>query len=129
MDYAVIKIQGHEEIVTAGTRNLIVDRVVEKEGTVLKPPVLLTSIEGSVQVGTPTVDFPLELEIVKHQRGDKNLRGKIPFQSAYRKRIGFPRGAERVESGEIWNSRVKKATKTAVKSAPKTVKIAKKKQS
>lgn len=89
MNYAVIKIQGHQEIVNAETQKLIVDRVTEKEGAVIKPVVLLTSVDDSVQVGTPTVDFPVELEVVAHQRGDKIYVSKFHSKVRYRKRIGF----------------------------------------
>lgn len=89
MNYAVIKIQGHQEVVNAETQNLVVDRVAEKEGSMLKPSVLLTSIDGNVQVGAPTVDFPVELEVIKHQRGDKIYVSKFHSKVRYRKRIGF----------------------------------------
>lgn len=89
MNYAVIKLQGHEEIVSADTQNLVVDRMTEKEGTVVKPQVLLSNIDGNLQVGTPTVDFLVELEVLKHQRGEKIYVSKFHSKVRTRRRIGF----------------------------------------
>lgn len=128
MNYAVIKIQGHQEIVNAETQNLIVDRVTEKEGSVLKPQVLLSVVAGNVQIGEPLADFPVELEVIKHQRGDKIYVSKFHSKVRYRKRIGFR--AEQsvlkvVKFGEV-AEKVEKTEKTekkkTVKSKVKTTK-------
>jgi ribosomal protein L21 len=130
MNYAVIKIQGHQEIVSEDTQQLVVDRVTEKEGSLIKPQVLLSEIEGNVQIGTPTVDFPVELEVIKHQRGDKIYVSRFHSKVRTRRRIGFRpeqtvlkvvKFGEKVkETVKAVKLPVKKTTKT--KSSPKTKK-------
>ncbi len=89
MNYAVIRIQGHQEIVNAETQNLIVDKLDEKEGSVIKPPVLLVSMNEKVDVGTPLVDFPVQLEVVKHQKGEKIYVSRFSAKARHRRKIGF----------------------------------------
>lgn len=120
MNFAVIKLQGHQEIVNAETRNLIVDRIEEKVGSIIKPDVLLTSVDGNIRIGEPYIDFPVELEIVKHQRGDKIYVSKFHAKARHRRRIGF-RAEQTVlkvvkfgSSEEKTEKKVKKVTKTKV---------------
>ncbi len=89
MNYAIIKIQGHQEIVNAKTENLTIDRVTQKEGEIIKPSVLLAAIDGKIQVGTPTIDFPVELQVVQHIRGEKLYIQKFHAKARYRRRTGF----------------------------------------
>ncbi len=89
MDFAIIKIQGHQEIVYPNTQQLIVDRIEEKEKSVIKPEVLLTSLNGDIQIGLPTVNFPIELEVVSHQKGKKIYVQKFHAKARFRRRTGF----------------------------------------
>lgn len=88
MNFAVIKLQGHQEIVSPSSQ-ITVDQIEGKVGDKISPTVLLTSVDDKVEVGAPNVDFPLELEIVKHQRGDKIYVQKFHAKARYRKRTGF----------------------------------------
>lgn len=90
MDFAIIRLQGHQEIVTAETRNLTVDRIMEENGKIIKPDVLLTSINDIVVIGQPLVtDFPIELEIVSQEKGEKIYVQKFHSKARYRRRTGF----------------------------------------
>lgn len=134
MDYAVIKIQGHQEIVNAQTQNLTVDRLEAQIGVVVKPEVLLSSIDEKVQVGQPTVDFPIELRVVKHQRGEKLYIEKFHAKARYRRRTGFRAeqtvlklikfGTEKLEEKSVKSVKAEKSVKLsksekAVKAQPK----------
>lgn len=89
MDFAIIKIQGHQEIVYPNTQHLIVDRIEEKEKSIIKPEVLLASLNGDIQIGAPTINFPIELEVISHQKGKKIYVQKFHAKARFRRRTGF----------------------------------------
>lgn len=57
MNFAVIKLQGHQEIVSPSSQ-ITVDQIEGKVGDKISPTVLLTSVDDKVEVGAPNVDFP-----------------------------------------------------------------------
>jgi large subunit ribosomal protein L21 len=141
MNFAVIKLQGHQEIASLGTQ-LSVDKMEAKVGDKVSPVVLLTSIGDKVEIGTPVLDFPIELEVVEHKRGEKIYVSKFHAKARFRKRIGFRRDLTVLKvvklGDETQAEPAKKAikkettvakkapTKTAVKKTAKTVKAVKK---
>lgn len=127
MDFAIIRLQGHQEIVNAETRKLIVDRIAEKDGSFIKPEVLLTSVSGEVQVGMPVItDFPIELEIVKEEKGEKIYVQKFHSKARYRRRTGF-RAKQTVLKVVKFGEEVKKTIKKAIKPIKTAKKIVAKK--
>lgn len=89
MNYAVVKLQGHQEIITSQTKEMVVDRLNLKAGEKVKPQVLLANIGGDVKIGTPTVEFPVELEVARHERGEKLHIFKYHAKARTRRKIGF----------------------------------------
>lgn len=127
MDFAIIRLQGHQEVVNAKTQNLVVDRITEKDGSFIKPEVLLTSVSGEVQVGMPVItDFPIELEIVKEEKGEKIYVQKFHSKARYRRRTGF-RAKQTVLKVVKFGEEVKKTIKKAIKPIKTAKKIVAKK--
>jgi large subunit ribosomal protein L21 len=131
MNFAVIKLQGHQEIASLGSL-LSVDKMEAKIGEKISPVVLLASIGDKVEIGTPTVDFPVELEVVEHKRGEKIYVSKFHAKARFRKRIGFRRDLTVLKviklGDETHKKVVKKAEKTEkVKKPTKTKKVTVKK--
>lgn len=120
MNYAVIKIQGHQEIVNPNSE-IVVDLIEAKAGDKIVPEVLLVNEDGNIQVGAPKVDFPIELELSKHQRGEKIYVSKFHSKVRYRKRIGF-RAEQSVLKVVKFGKEVEKAVKTVKTAVKKTVK-------
>jgi large subunit ribosomal protein L21 len=90
MNFAVIKLQGHQEVVSPNTQ-ISVDKIEAKIGDKVTPVVLLTSIDEKVEIGSPTIEFPLELQVVEHKRGEKIYVQKFHGKARFRKRTGFRR--------------------------------------
>lgn len=126
MDFAIIRLQGHQEIVNAETKELIVDRITEENGKIIKPEVLLTSINDVVVIGQPLVlDFPIELEIVKEEKGEKIYVQKFHSKARYRRRTGF-RAKQTVLKLVKFGNKTQKEVKKEAKISAKTVKSTKK---
>ena len=87
MNYAVIKIQGHQYKVEEG-QELLVDKINTK-----KPEfdVLLVSNKDKVKVGKPIVKgSSVKLKMLeKEVKGEKLHVTKYKAKSRYRKKIGF----------------------------------------
>lgn len=120
MDFAVIKLQGHQEVVSPNSV-VTVDLIEAKVGDKISPTVLLTNIGDAVQVGAPSVDFPLELEVMEHKRGDKIYVSKFHAKSRFRKRIGF-RAEQTVLKVVKFGKEVSPAAKSSGEAKEKVVK-------
>lgn len=120
MNFAVIKLQGHQEIVSQGQK-LEVDRVEAKVGEKINPQVLLTSVDGEIQVGTPFLDFPVELEVQEQKRGEKIYVQKFHAKARFRRRTGFRRELSVLK---VVKFGAQKTVKVAKKATTRTVKKA-----
>lgn len=88
MKYAICQLQGHEEIVKPSDK-LLVDYLNLEVGEIIKPEVLLARDE-ELMIGTPTLDFPLELQVTrKLVKGKKIHVKKFKAKVRYRRHIGF----------------------------------------
>ena len=97
-DFAVIKIQGKQEIVTKG-QEILVNRMdgKEKDKVVIKD-VLLTQKGEKVEVGTPNVSgAEVELQILEHIRGTKVRKETFKAKARQRRHVGHRQELTRVK--------------------------------
>ena len=86
MDYAVVRIKGHQYKVSEG-QEVLVDRI--QDGKV-EADVLLVSKEGKVKVGKPVVkDAKVTIKVVGDEKGEKIDVYKYKSKSRYRRHTGF----------------------------------------
>ena len=87
--YAVVKTGGKQYKVTEGT-TIEVNRVSVDEGSALTiDTVLMVNQDGSVKIGTPTIDgAKVEAEVVRHTRGPKLVIWKMKRRKGYRNKNG-----------------------------------------
>lgn len=86
MDYAVLRIKGHQYKVSEG-QEILVDRIGDSK---LEFDVLLISKDGKVKVGKPTVkDAKVAIKVLGEEKGEKIDVLKYKSKSRYRKHIGF----------------------------------------
>ncbi|MCX7928094.1 MAG: 50S ribosomal protein L21 [Patescibacteria group bacterium] len=87
MNYSVIKISGQQFKVKEGDE-IFVNKIKSQEE--IKAQVLMSVSDGKVQIGTPTLDKEVNLEIVNDlEKGKKIYVMKYKAKSRYRKKIGF----------------------------------------
>ncbi len=89
-DYAVISISGSQHLVAVGEK-IVVDRESLETGKTLEVNhVLLVRTGESVIVGTPYLEkYPVTLEVLGDQKGEKIKVFKYKAKSRYRKTRGF----------------------------------------
>jgi large subunit ribosomal protein L21 len=85
---AVIRVSGTQYVVSEGEL-IETDRLPAKKGEKVTPEVLLVSDGGSVEIGTPTLETKVNLEIVHHKKGTKISGMRFKAKSRYRRRFGF----------------------------------------
>ena len=87
--YAVVKTGGKQYKVTEGA-TIEVNRVSGDEGSALTiDSVLMVNQDGSVKIGTPTIDgAKVEAEVVRHTRGPKLVIWKMKRRKGYRNKNG-----------------------------------------
>ena len=87
--YAVVKTGGKQYKVTEGT-TIEVNRVSVDEGSAVTiDTVLMVNQDGSVKIGTPTIDgAKVEAEVVRHTRGPKLVIWKMKRRKGYRNKNG-----------------------------------------
>ena len=87
--YAVVKTGGKQYKVTEGA-TIEVNRVNSDEGSALTiDSVLMVNQDGSVKIGTPTIDgAKVEAEVVRHTRGPKLVIWKMKRRKGYRNKNG-----------------------------------------
>ena len=87
--YAVVKTGGKQYKVTEGA-TIEVNSVSVDEGSALTiDTVLMVNQDGSVKIGTPTIDgAKVEAEVVRHTRGPKLVIWKMKRRKGYRNKNG-----------------------------------------
>jgi len=86
--YAIVEIAGKQYKAEAG-KKLYVDRLEGTEGgKVSFSKVLLVDRDGSVEVGTPTVNTTIHATIQKHVRADKVIVFKKKRRKGYKVKNG-----------------------------------------
>ena len=86
MDYAVLRIKGHQYKVSEG-QEILVDRVGDAK---LQADVLLVSKDGKVRVGKPVVkDAKVTIKVLGEEKGEKIDVYKYKSKSRYRRHTGF----------------------------------------
>jgi len=91
MKQAVIQFQGHQYLLKEG-QEIEVDYYPGKKGEklVLKEVLLFIDKEGKTKIGTPLLKgVELEVEIIKHLKGEKISVRRYRAKSRYRKVKGF----------------------------------------
>jgi len=85
MNYAVIRLQGHQYKVAEG-EEILVDKISEKTPVI---DVLLLVDDKKVHLGKPTLNAKVDYKVLGEEKGKKLLVRKYKAKSRYRKRIGF----------------------------------------
>ncbi len=86
MDYAILRIKGHQYKVSEG-QEILVDRIGE---TKLEADILLISKDGKVRVGKPLVkDAKVTIKVMGEEKGEKIDVYKYKSKSRYRRHTGF----------------------------------------
>ncbi len=87
--YAIVEIQG-QQFKVEKDQKIFVHRLDSEEGASLEfDKVLLTDNEGTVIVGTPTVEgAKVSCKVIEHVRGDKVLVFKKKRRKGYKKSRG-----------------------------------------
>jgi large subunit ribosomal protein L21 len=100
--YAVIETGGKQYRVTAGD-TLEVERLTSEAGqTFTFDRVLLTSNDGKVALGAPTVkDATVTADIVEHKRGPKTIAFKMKRRKGYHRTVGHRQELTVVKINEI----------------------------
>lgn len=100
--YAIVEIAGQQFKAEAG-RRLYVHRLEAEQGSVVEfDRVLLVDSEGTVQVGTPTVEgAKVVVEVLSHLKGDKVIVFKKKRRKGYKKKKGHRQYLTEVKINEI----------------------------
>ncbi len=86
MDYAVLRIKGHQYRVSQG-QEILVDKVGDSK---VEAEILLVSKAGTVKVGKPLVkDAKVSIKILGDEKGEKLDIYKYKSKSRYRRHTGF----------------------------------------
>jgi len=86
MDYAVLKIKGHQYKISEG-QEILVDKVGDAK---VEADILLVSKDGMVRVGKPTVkDAKVTIKVLGEEKGEKIDVYKYKSKSRYRRHTGF----------------------------------------
>lgn len=86
MDYAVVKIKGHQYKVLEG-QEILVDRIPDGK---VEADILLVSKDGKIKVGKPVVkDVKVTIKVLGEEKGEKIDVYKYKSKSRYRRHTGF----------------------------------------
>jgi len=86
MDYAIVRIKGHQYKVSEG-QEILVDKVGEAK---VEADILLVCKEGKVKVGKPIVkDAKVTIKVLGEEKGEKIDVYKYKSKSRYRRHTGF----------------------------------------
>lgn len=85
---AIIRISGAQYVVSED-EVIEVNRLTAKKDEKINPEVLLISDSKSTEVGTPTLDTKVTVEVVKHKKGVKVEGLRFKAKSRYRRRYGY----------------------------------------
>ena len=100
--YAIIKTSGKQYKIEAGTV-FDVDRVAANVGDVidLKDCILMTSDNGTINIGEPTVAGTVKLEVKEHFRGPKLIVFKMKRRKRSRVKNGHRQEMTKLEVKDI----------------------------
>lgn len=120
MNYAIVKIKGHQYKVKPGD-TVLLPRFEAKEGSRLSFSEVLLAIEGeSVRVGTPYVKgMSITAQVESHLKGEKIRVATYKSKSRYRRVKGYRDHLTRVKIMNIVGREKKSPTKTKSKDRPK----------
>ncbi len=94
---AIISLGGTQWKVSPGDR-IVVNRLPYAEGEEFTiSEVLLLEKDGAVQVGRPTLSYPVRVKVLEHVRGPKVRVFKKKRRKGYEKRIGHRQALSVVE--------------------------------
>jgi large subunit ribosomal protein L21 len=86
MDYAILRIKGHQYKVSEG-QEILVDRIGDAK---IEADILLVSKEGKVKIGKPIVkDAKVTIKVLGEEKGEKLDVYKYKAKSRYRRHTGF----------------------------------------
>ena len=86
MDYAVVRIKGHQYKVSEG-QEILVDRIGDGK---VEADILLVSKAGKVKIGKPVVkDAKVTIKVLGEEKGEKIDVYKYKSKSRYRRHTGF----------------------------------------
>lgn len=87
--YAVIKINSKQYLVEPG-QTYTVEKFVAEEGSKVTPEVLLTSIDGKLNVGKPLVDgAKVQIEVLEQGKGEKVQTFTYTAKTRRDRKVGF----------------------------------------
>jgi len=100
--YAVVETGGKQYRVAAGEKLEVEKLSVEAGQNVTFDKVLMLSNDGTVQIGSPTLEgASVEATVVEHYKGDKVVAFKFKRRKGYRKKKGHRQLHSLVEIKEI----------------------------
>ena len=119
MDYAIISFRKNQYLVTPGEKITTLGETGAVGDVITDVETLLVK-NDSVEIGTPTVDFPISLKVVEISKTDKVEIFKYRGKSRYRRHTGHRQALTVLEVAEAKpvvkkEKVVKPAKKTAVK--------------
>ena len=86
MDYAILRIKGHQYKVSEG-QEILVDRIGEAK---VEADILLVSKEGKIRIGKPVIkDAKIKIKVLDEEKGEKIEIRKYKAKSRYRRHLGF----------------------------------------
>ena len=86
MDYAVVRIKGHQYKVSEG-QEILVDRIGDAK---LEADILLVSKACKVKIGKPVIkDAKVTIKVLGEEKGEKIDVYKYKSKSRYRRHTGF----------------------------------------
>jgi len=110
MAYAIIQMGGKQYRVEKGD-SVLVDRVPEKEGAKVAPPVLLYGGDGdAVFEGAELGKVKVDAVVAEHVKGEKIRVFKYRPKKRYRKTQGYRSSLSRIEIREIQGPAARKRT-------------------
>lgn len=133
MKYAVIQTGGKQYKVSEGDTIAVERLTVKPEEKMVFDDVLLSVVEGNVQVGTPYVaGMSVTAEVLANMRGEKIRVSKFKAKARYRRTTGHRQELTQLKITQIGKKTEAKVEKVVaieekpIKKAAKTVKTAKK---
>ncbi|MBN1331881.1 50S ribosomal protein L21 [Candidatus Dojkabacteria bacterium] len=101
-DFAIIKIQGTQELVTKG-QEILVNRIDGKEKDKIKINEVLLSQSGTdTKIGTPYVTgAEVEIQILEHTQGEKVRKETFKAKSRQRRHVGHRQDLTRIKITKI----------------------------
>lgn len=100
--YAVVETGGKQYRVAAGEKLEVEKLSVDAGQTVTLDKVLMLSNDGTVQIGSPTLEgASVEATVVEHYKGDKVVAFKFKRRKGYRKKKGHRQQHSLIEIKEI----------------------------